>query len=96
MARLDVKSPYDGSVVGTVERAGESSVEEALATAYALYRDRRRWLPVHERVDILERTAQLMVEQQQDLALQAARRGSHSDRDAPSKCVLERARCGAL
>ena len=84
MSMLEVTSPYDGSVIGTVERAGESSVEEALATAYDLYRDRHHWPRIHERVDILERTARLMVEQTRvDTALEilrVARTESASDR----------------
>ncbi len=50
MTQREVLSPYDGSVVGAVDCADEAAVEEALTTAYALYRDRRAWLPTHERV----------------------------------------------
>ncbi|MEE8171297.1 MAG: aldehyde dehydrogenase family protein, partial [Alphaproteobacteria bacterium] len=75
MTQREVLSPYDGSVVGAVDCADEAAVEEALTTAYALYRDRRAWLPTHERVGILERTAQLMEAQEEALALQAAKEG---------------------
>ena len=35
-------------------------VDDALTTAYGLYRDRNAWLPLHERVAILERAAQII------------------------------------
>ncbi len=75
MTQREVLSPYDGSVVGAVDCADEAAVEEALTTAYALYRNRRAWLPTHERVRILDRTAQLMEAQEEALALQAAKEG---------------------
>jgi len=72
---LDVKSPHDGQVVGAVSTADADAVEAALATAHALFRDRDGWLPLHRRVAILQRLADLMATQEEDLARLAAREG---------------------
>ncbi len=63
----DVRSPYDGSVVGTVPVAGPDDVEAALAAAEA---GAARWrrTPAHERTRILLRAAQLADERAADVA----------------------------
>ncbi len=57
---LEVRSPYDGSLLGKVEQAGPEHVERALANARALYDNRAGWLPRHQRIAVLEKTAELM------------------------------------
>ena len=71
----DVTSPYDGSLLATVSTGGADHVEAALASAYSLFRDRSKWLPVPERLAILERTILLMESQQKELAELAASEG---------------------
>lgn len=71
----EVHSPYDGSLIGRVERAGEDGVEAALKTAHALFRDRDAWLGPARRLEILERTAAIMRERRDELAVEAAREG---------------------
>ncbi len=75
MADLDVLAPYDGSVIDSVALADETAIEAALASAYALFKDRTAWLPLHERAAILERTARLLDERHADFTLRAAREG---------------------
>lgn len=70
-----VYSPYDGSELGQVPYTDSAGIERALSIAAGLFRDKSQWLPVHERVAILERTTELMSERQERLALQAAREG---------------------
>ncbi|MDX8412161.1 MAG: aldehyde dehydrogenase family protein [Mariprofundaceae bacterium] len=72
---LAVHAPFDGSHIADAETIDASGAETALATAYALYRDRSGWLPISERVSILEKTASIMRRQAEDLALLAAREG---------------------
>ena len=72
---LTVTSPHDGSVVGEVPLGDAAAVETALATAHGLYQDRDGWLPLHQRVDILQRLADLMAAQEEDLARLAAAEG---------------------
>ena len=59
---LEVTSPFDGKPVATVETIDEAGAERALQTTSKLFEDRGSWLPAHERVAILERTAELMRE----------------------------------
>jgi len=73
--RLPVFAPYDGALIAEVETVGEAGTGQALHTAYRLFRDRHSWLPVHQRIEILERTAQMLRERAEDLALEAAREG---------------------
>tara|TARA_B100000686_G_scaffold339979_1_gene414932 strand:- start:113 stop:1546 length:1434 start_codon:yes stop_codon:yes gene_type:complete len=60
---LEVVSPYDGAVVGTVERIDARGAELALNIVDELFKDRSRWLTVHERIEILEETVGLMQSQ---------------------------------
>jgi len=72
---LEVHAPYDGSQLGTCETADWAAADKALATAEALYRDRSRWLPLPERLVILENLMNLLKGRQEELALEAAREG---------------------
>ena len=70
-----VHAPYDRSVIGEVELADAAAVEQALKTAQALFRNRRQWLPQPQRIEILERTRQLLLDRAEDYAREAAREG---------------------
>lgn len=72
---LPVTAPYDGALIAEVDTGGEQHVDKALDTAYALFRDRDRWLPLYRRIEILERAAQLMSAPHHHLAEAAAREG---------------------
>ena len=72
---LEVTAPFDGAVLAEVEAGDASHVETALATASSLHRDRDAWLPLHQRVAILERAATMMADQHEVLALGAAAEG---------------------
>ncbi|MHB1192887.1 MAG: aldehyde dehydrogenase family protein [Longimicrobiales bacterium] len=65
--RMDVTSPFDGSVVDVVPRAGIAEVERALASA-ARGAPVMAALPAHERYRILDRAARLMESRQEELA----------------------------
>lgn len=72
---LDVKAPFDLSLIARIETSGADGVEKALATAHRLYRDRAAWLPARRRIEILERAVELMKERAELLAVEAAREG---------------------
>ena len=72
---LEVSAPYDNTLLATVETADAPAVEQALASAYALFRDRSQWLSKSQRISILSKTAALMSEQRDELALAAAAEG---------------------
>ena len=73
--RLDVRAPFDGQVLGSVDLGGTAAVEAALDVAYRLFRNRDLWLPPAERIAVLRRTARLMEERAEYLAIEAAREG---------------------
>jgi acyl-CoA reductase-like NAD-dependent aldehyde dehydrogenase len=72
---LQVRAPYDNQLIATLDTADAAAVEQALATADALYRDRDRWLSGGERIRILQGTAELMTAEREELARAAAGEG---------------------
>ena len=74
-ATVEVLSPFDRARIGSVESTGTAGIERALATAHALFRDRRLWLPASARHEILREAARRMAEQAEPLAIEAAREG---------------------
>ena len=86
---LEVTSPFDGKPVATVETIDASGAEQALQVASRCYDDRGSWLPAHERVAILERTAELMRARFDSLARLAVLEGGKPLAD--TRIELERA-----
>jgi len=79
---LRVASPFDQKPIAEVETSDSTHVDEALRVAQTLFRDRDAWIPLHERIGILERTAERMAKDHADLALLAAREGGKPLRDS--------------
>lgn len=73
--RLEVTSPYDGRLVGTVETIDAAGVEQALRNASAVFQNRDAWLPADKRISILERMAELMQERFDPLVAVAVAEG---------------------
>ncbi len=72
---LEVRAPYDGSVIAKVTTADNAAIDRALTNASSLFEDRDRWLKPRQRIDILSKTAAIMTERAEELALEAAREG---------------------
>lgn len=72
---LKVFAPYDNSLIAEVTTADETAVEKALETASALYHNKAGWLHPSRRIEILEKTAEIMASRADMLALEAAREG---------------------
>lgn len=72
---ITVFSPYDNSELATVDLANEQQVDEALAVAHGLFRDKTQWLSVPQRIAILTKAASLMSGQVDYLGRQAASEG---------------------
>ena len=72
---LEVTSPFDGKPVASVETIDAKGAEQALKNAAELFCDRDKWLPAHERAEILERAAQLMRERFDHLVAVAVQEG---------------------
>ncbi|MCH7770729.1 MAG: aldehyde dehydrogenase family protein [Bacteroidetes bacterium] len=75
MQKLKVFSPYDNKLIKEIPMVGATEVEEALTTAYGLFKDRSKWLPAYQRVEILERVAQIMSTRVEELTNIAAEEG---------------------
>ena len=89
MAVLLVENPYTLKMIGEVPLSEWPEADGWLARAQALHRDRRKWLPAHERMRVLNRAAQLMRERFEKLAYQIANEGGKPLIDA--RIEVERA-----
>ncbi len=72
---LKVLSPYNQSLIKEIPLVGKAAVEKALSTAYGLFQDQSKWIPAHERIAILERTAVIMNTQIEELTIIATQEG---------------------
>ena len=79
---LKVQSPYNQADLGSVSTMDWPSVSEKLDLAFAAFKNRQQWLPVYERVGILERTSRLMMKHHAKLAMQIAQEGGKPLKDA--------------
>ena len=75
MPILSVENPFTRDVIGEVPVSDWSVADAWLDGAQALHRNRRNWLPAHERISILKRAATLMQERFAALAHQIANEG---------------------
>ncbi len=73
--QLTVTSPFDGSRIGSAGIASGADVQTALSVAFELYRDRSQWLSGTERIQILNKAAEIMRDRFEYLAIEAAREG---------------------
>ena len=72
---LKVSSPFDGRELAELPTGDVGHVDDAMTAAHALFRNRDAWLSVPARVDILNRAAELMASQVEELTLLAASEG---------------------
>ena len=85
--KLSVTSPFDGREIAQVAIAGPDHVEDALASAYALFRDRKSTIPVPERIAILNRAASIMRTQVEELTMLAASEGGKPYKDSKVEVI---------
>lgn len=84
---LTVTSPFDGRELEQVPTAGADHIEDALAVAHSLFRDRSCWLTVPERLEILNKAADIMRSQLEELTLLAASEGGKPYTDSRVEVV---------
>lgn len=70
-----ITAPFDGVAIATVDTADEAAAEQALVNAKACWDNREQWLTLETRLSILERLKAAVLQQQEELALLAAREG---------------------
>ena len=75
MSTIDVTSPFDGKVVGTVKFSTFEEVEGAIDLAHKTFLDTANWLPRYKRVEILENVMKIMSSQVEELTILCASEG---------------------
>ena len=86
---LKVFSPYDRQLIKEIKDNTLEEAHDVLQKAHALFIDQAKWLPAHQRIEILERTAALMKNKIEELTNIAAQEGGKPYID--SKIEVERA-----
>jgi acyl-CoA reductase-like NAD-dependent aldehyde dehydrogenase len=66
----EVKSPYDGTVIGRVPKGDAALVDRAIGAAHAVFES--GGFPAHERAALLDRAAELVAEREDDLTMTIA------------------------
>ncbi len=89
METLKVYSPYDNSFIEEISMVGEAEIENALSTAYNVFKDQSKWIPAYERIEILDRVANNMIDNVEELIKTAAAEGGKPYMD--SKFEVNRA-----
>lgn len=87
--KIEVRNPYNNDLVDTVPSGDKEDIAAALRAAEDGFRI-NRGLPVHERISILYRAAQIIKDRQEEFARTIATEGSKTIREArkeASRCV---------
>ncbi len=77
---IDIRTPYDGRIIGRIPEAGRIDVEDAIAAADSAFRKTR--LSPYERYEILLKTSNLLNERTEDIARTLAQEAGKPVRDA--------------
>lgn len=86
---IEVTSPFDGKVVGTVPFSSVEEVQAAIDLASDTFLDHKNAIPAYKRVEILEKVAEIMSSQVEELTLLCASEGGKPYVD--SKVEIQRA-----
>ncbi|MAU01085.1 MAG: aldehyde dehydrogenase [Anaerolineaceae bacterium] len=79
--KIEVRNPQDNSLVDTVPRATAVDMEAAIEAAVAGF-ERARAMPVHKRMAILQKTADILAEKHEEYARVIAQEGIKTIREA--------------
>ena len=60
---IEVTNPYTDDLVATVSTVNQQQTRDIMNIAYDFYRDKNNWLPLEDRVSILEKVSELMEHQ---------------------------------
>ena len=78
---IEVRDPFDNSVIDTVPNGTAADIDAAITAAEEGYRVSRA-LPVHERVRILKKAADIIDDNAEEFAVIIAKEGSKTIREA--------------
>ncbi|WP_373493260.1 aldehyde dehydrogenase family protein [Aquiflexum sp.] len=79
---LKVFSPFDKTLIHEIPMDGKKDVEKALRKAQELFLNRSKWIPPYERIAILEKAAELMKSELEELTKTAASEGGKPYQDS--------------
>lgn len=82
MTVIKVNRPHDQSLIQEVPLMNAQALENILSKAHRLFLNPECWLPAYERIEILEKTAQIMAGQIDKLTKIAAREGGKPYQDS--------------
>ncbi|GAX61846.1 NAD-dependent aldehyde dehydrogenase [Candidatus Scalindua japonica] len=82
MTVIKVNRPHDQSLIQEVPEMDAEILENILSKASRLFLNPERWLPAYERIEILERAAQIMTGQIDKLTKNAAEEGGKPYHDS--------------
>lgn len=81
-ATVEVKNPYSGDVVAAVGQADEAAIDKAISIACETFEKSMKKMPAHQRSQILQKTSQLLMERNEDIARTIAMEGGKPIKDA--------------
>lgn len=84
---LKVFSPFDNTLIQEIPMDGKKDVEKALRKAHDLFLTRSKWIPSHERIVILEKVAELMKADLEELTNTAASEGGKPYQDSKVEVI---------
>ena len=84
---IKITAPFDESTIATADVANAEAVESALETAHKMYQDKSSWLSKTKRIEVLQKTANLMENDIEYLAIEAAREGGKPYLDSKVEVV---------
>jgi len=80
--RIALRSPYSGEEIARVELAGDDALDAAMTAAHECFHEKMSRVPGWQRREWLERAAQIVVSEAEDLAVQIAKEGGKPLADA--------------
>ena len=84
---MEIISPFNGEVVGKVEKADAAAIEQALQNAQEKFENIMKKMPAHKRADILYAVSEKILTQVEELALLIAKEGGKPFTDAKIEVV---------
>lgn len=85
--KLKVFSPYDNTLIQEIHMDGKKDVEKALRKAHDLFLNRSKWIPAHQRIAVLEKVAELMKADMEELTNTAASEGGKPYQDSKVEVI---------
>jgi acyl-CoA reductase-like NAD-dependent aldehyde dehydrogenase len=79
---IKIHAPFDGELIAELPATTEQQVEQAMATAYSLYRNRKGWLKKAQRIEILKKAATIIAGRREELARLVAQESGKPFKDA--------------